>query len=193
MLRKVKSLPLFKDAVKKLNTDTRKWRCIGYGSFGTAYDMGDGRVCKITINAAEIKLAKKVKNRRKKLKSLYKVIDVIKINDEYSLVITPRYKKLPLAHRDALFAMFNHLGEINGKLNTIAKIEERLRYNIKAYAVWPIDVDVLVHTHMSLVRKFNICGILKSISALGHRGYIDLHQENIMLDKNRYILIDVAA
>lgn len=201
MLAKIKRLKSFKKVISKLDTETKNWRVIGGGSYGRAYDMGDGRVCKITTSKHETKVASKLRATNKNFSYLYKVHSTHNIvgrnkKFRYGLVITPRYKQLTENQHIELFELFNLLDiEPSFRFVSMRQIEKRLR--VEAYdryngLIADRYIPGIVKKHLKVFKKYHINYMLRNLRAAKLRPE-DIHYENILKHKNKYVLIDIAC
>lgn len=193
----------FLTAVEKLNTNTGKWKLLGRGAYGYAYDMGDGRVCKITTNAQETKAAAKLLRSKKKYTYLYKILNVLQIdkNDRFwlGLIVTPKYKKLTDNQKVELYELFCFLDLTpNFRIRSIDQIKKKIlrAVNDYCYVPYPYDntgvVNNMVEKRLKIFKKYNILHILRNLKA-ANLGPEDMHYDNILKDENKFILIDIAC
>lgn len=198
MLSKVKRLKNFKTIAQKFPS-TKQWKLLGSGSFGAAYDLGDGTVCKITTSEREANIAKKLLKSKKNFRYIYKIINVFYIRSKkgsfrFGLIITPKYRKLTDRQKAELYDLFNVFEPTRSfKIRSLAQIRNIIRKELRGYYMFSgPPPEKLVRDKMKLVKKYNIYQILRSLKA-AKLGPEDLHYENILKDKDRYILIDVAC
>ena len=200
MLYKLKRHKIFLSAIDGLNTELKKWKLLGSGSYGKAYDMGDGRVCKITTNERETKAAKKLKNSKKNFSYLYKILDVLvlKKGNKFwrGLIITPKYKKLTDNQKAELYELFCFLELTPSfRLSSMKQIKDKIKKAVNDYYV-PLKAQVIVNSvirkRMKIFKRFNILYILRNLKA-ANLGPEDMHYENILKDEGHYILIDIAC
>lgn len=209
MLYKIKRSKTFQGILQELNTNVKQWRWLGRGSYGSAYDIGNGLVCKITSSLAEIDAAKKLLRSKKRLRGLYKIIKIYLIyynNKYYGIIITPKYKKLSAFQQNELFSLSNFLYMSSSfRLTSIKQIKKRMFAQIKKYHHCPAgwyhgnickcskDVfDKLLDKHMKIFRKYNIYGILRSLKAINLPA-VDIHYLNVMRDGKKFLLIDIMT
>ncbi len=208
MLYKIKSSSKFKSIVKELNTNVSNWKWLGRGSYGSAYDMGNGLVCKITSSIIEVRATRKLLRSKKRLKGLYRVIKsyLIKYNNKYyGIIITPKYKKLSIKQQNELFCLCNFLHIDNDfRLKSIKQVKALILAQIKSYHPCPkwyhngickCSADTfndLLDKHMKIFRKYNIYGILKSLKAINLPA-IDIHYLNVMRSGKHFLLIDIMT
>ena len=222
MLHKIKKHKEFISAINQLDTDTKKWKLLGKGSFGRAYDMGDGRACKITTSEREIKVARRLLNSKKKYSYLYKIINVFVLKKKKKfwcgLIITPKYKKLTDRQKTDLYELFCFLDlsprfrlrsikQVRDKITKAASdyyfVHRRMRMGTKAFYsnswagkhIAKGDDDRLrdiVEHRMEIFRDYNILHMLRNLKS-AKLGPEDMHYENILKNNDQYVLIDIAC
>lgn len=200
MLYKLKKYKGFAVAIDELDTDVKKWKSIGEGSYGRAYDMGDGRVCKITRNEHETNVALKLKKSKKSYSYLYRILDVFIIKSrkkfKYALIITPKYKKLTDGQKAELYELFCFLDLTPGfRLRSIEQVKKMIRKSVKdyyfarnAYAI----IDSVVDKTIKTFNKYNVLYMLRNLRD-ARLGPEDMHYDNILKNGQYFILIDIAC
>ncbi len=198
MLSKVKRLKNFQ-RISKNFPPTAQWSLLGKGSFGAAYDLGNGNVCKITTSERETNIAKRLLKSKKNFRYIYKIIDVFNVKSKrgafrFGLIITPKYKKLTDKQKAELYELFNVFEPARSfKIRSLTQIKDIIRKEIHCYHMYSkLPHEKLLRDKMKLIKKYNIYEILLSLKA-AKLGPEDLHYENILRYKDRYILIDVAC
>jgi hypothetical protein len=194
-LRKYKSF-----ITTRLKTDFKTWKLIGKGSIGWAYDMGDGRVCKITTSSAETRIAEKLKKSNNKYPYLYKILDVFFIDNKttkfkFGLIVTPKYKKLTDKEKTDLYELFCFLDlSRRFKYQSIKQIRKKISKAAGDYYFVHQDVKLcdIIDKRMQIFKDYNILNMLRNLKS-AHIGPQDMHYENILKDKDKYILIDIAC
>ena len=211
MLSKLRRNKQFLSAISQLNTSLKKWRVIGKGGYGNAYDMGDGRVCKITTNEHETRIALKLRNSGRRFRYLYKVLDVYFIYTrtrfKCGLIITPKYKKLTDSQQADLyefFAFFDpsrsfRLKSIKQVRSMVAKAAKNyfsvLGYNMENMRPHEADsvcLSNIIERRMKIFRKYDILYMLRNLRD-ANVGPEDMHFLNILKDKDNYVLIDIGC
>lgn len=203
MLYALKKHKGFKAAIKTLNTSAGKWKLLGTGAYGFAYDMGDGRVCKITTNKNETRAAEKIKNSKKKYSYLYKITDVLTLKKRgrfwRGLIITPKYRQLTDRQKTELYELFCFL-ELppSFRIRNVKQIKDRIRKAVSDYYYAPYSydntalIDNAVNKRLKIFRKYNILYMLRNLKAV-KLGPEDMHYDNILKSDDHYILIDIAC
>lgn len=200
MLKKIQKLKQFKTIEKELSANSNKWRFIGSGCYGEAYSIGNNQVCKITTSERETKVADKIKRSNKKYSFLYKIINVFYIKDKYGkfkygIIITPKYKPLNINQQIELhwFLSIFEFSE-NIHLQTMSQIKNMIKRKSKEfYCIAGNRVgDMVFNKGMRVFRKYNIYYILRNLKSAKIKPQ-DIHSDNILKDKDKYILIDLAC
>jgi len=222
MLYILKRNQSFISVVEKLNTDTKKWRLLGKGSFGAAYDMGDGRACKITTSERETKVARRLLNSKKRYTYLYKILDVYSIKKKekfrWGLIVTPKYKKLTDKQKTDLYELFCFLDlsprfrlrsvkQIRNKITKAASdyyfVHRRMKMGTKVFKAnsWAgkhinkgdsVRLRNIIDKRMQIFRDYDILYMLRNLKD-AKLGPEDMHYENILKNNNQYVLIDIAC
>lgn len=196
-----KALALAYPVFQKFKTNIKKWKFIGRGSFGYAYDIGNGRVCKITTSEREAKIALRLLKSKKKYSYLYNVLDVLilKNNGKFwlGLIITPKYRKLTDREKTDLYELFCLLDFAPSfRLRSTKQIKDKIKKSANDYYV-PHSYEAgiinnIVDKRMNIFRKYNILYMLRNLKD-ANLGPEDMHYENILKDNDRYVLIDIAC
>lgn len=200
MLHKLRKNRSFIAAVESLDTNVKKWKSIGSGSYGRAYDMGDGRVCKITTNKRETQVALKLKKSKKKYAYLYKILDVFfifnKTKFKYGLIITPKYRKLTDGQKTDLYELFCFLDlSPQFRFQSVEQVKRKIKKSVYDYYYArrdPPRLDNIVDKSLKIFRKYDILYILRNLKAAS-LGPEDMHYDNILRDGDHFILIDIAC
>ena len=179
---------------KELKTNPKKWKVLGAGSFGTAYDIGKGRACKITTSAREIRAARKLMSSDKRCSGLYKILNVFTIKEyvwgcreTFGLIITPVYQKLSRKEKRELDTI---LWAVYGFSRAKKKI---ITAEIKKQIMSVMSLGgQKQRARMRVLKKYNLYRMVKDLRSLGLK-YFDLHSNNILKNKKTYIHIDIAA
>lgn len=203
MLHKLIKNKNFLAAIGSLETNVEKWKLLGRGAYGYAYDMGDGRVCKITTNKNETKTAAKLAISNKKYTYLYKVLDVLEVRKKkefwLGLIITPKYRKLTDNQKVELYELFCFLNlGPNFRIKSMDQIKQRLSKAVNNYFYLPYPytgggvADNMIAKRLKIFKKYNILHILRNLKA-ANLGPRDMHYDNILMHNGKFILIDIAC
>lgn len=176
----------------------RKWKYIGRGLYGKAYDIGHGLVCKITTNLAEAKAASKVKRTNKKTSSLYKVLDVIYLKRRsviyYALIITPKYNELNPKEITELCSLFQSLEVRKPRFcyHSISQVK-KIIYDSMWWWGYPENVrQIETDKRIKILKKYGVVNMLKNLQSL-KLPPTDVHAGNIMKNGKKYVLIDIGC
>jgi len=199
MIHKIRYNKQFIKAIDCLDTNIKKWKLLGSGSYGRAYDMGDGRVCKITTNKRETSVAVRLM-KGKKYSYLYEILNVFIIKSrgkfKYGLIITPKYKKLTDNQKTELYELFCFLDLTpRFRLQSMNQIRTKIKKAVTDYyfarSAYTIANNV-IEKRIKIFRKYNILYMLRNLKD-AKLGPEDVHYDNILRDGDHFILIDIGC
>jgi hypothetical protein len=190
MLNYVRKHKVFNDVNKKYRI--KKWKRIGSGAYGVAYDIGKNLACKITTNKREARIAEALKSHNRKTSFLYKVLDIFYVKAEeqedglFALIITPKYKKLTKKEKRELWLLLDALWlKTNFTFKSYEQIKNMVARNLNDYD-WKT-----INKVMSYIKKYDIIPMLKNLKAIKLKRH-DIHEDNILKNGKRYVLIDIG-
>ncbi len=199
-------LSAFRDKLAKKGIDVRSLKKLGTGTMGVAYDMGGGKVLKITADVREAKASSLVAG--KDIPNIVRVFDIWKFPgaDWYGLVIeklTPlspqEEKQLTDAVVNTGFPVFLHRAndDWNEAMKLLAQAAVKKFYST-AYAQFPnaattqggqgtrdprvqkfvkTNLDKTVQEFDRITKEYKMRSLFKSLKSLGIQ-YYDFHGGN---------------
>ncbi len=196
-IAKAQLVQVIKQNIKLLDDrgiNVRRGKYLGTGNNGSAWQLTNGKVLKVTTDDAEAHIASHVKG--KHFKHIFTIDDVWafpgKINGHivYGLITEGGLNKLS----DEESEEFDWLIEM---LADLYKGAEKQLYsgNLK-----PVLKGMMIHPHidprnkkhaLELVKKFDLAGICADAKKIGY--FVDLHSGNLMKRANGvYVVIDMG-
>lgn len=164
-LGKGKRFKLPEDFIKRNNINTKKVKLVGYGSYGCAFDVGKGRILKITSQEKEFNSAKKAMDHNSKYLVKY-----------YDAIVLKRY---------SLFAIL--MEKLNTKNRAAQNYKNRALDFLCSYAIdcgEILDPETYelrkMYTELSRIRGYE--GHITS-NLLDYLPELDIHSNNIGVDK----------
>jgi cytidyltransferase-like protein len=182
-------------ALLKKNIDIDKLKELGEGSKGIAYDIGDGRVLKVTTDETEARASMHILN--KNTEYVCRIFDVFRFKElDLFGIIQEKLEKLTGNEKKELeFAMEDQIMLVGRAW----KYEERaIRYKIEDYAyeaeekgheVSPKAAEL--DKALIIAKKYNVPEMVDEVRSNGII-FKDYHSGNIMKRGNRYVLIDLG-
>lgn len=165
-LDKGKRFKLPEDFIKRNNINTKKVKFVGHGSYGCAFDVGKGKILKITSQEKEFNSAKKAMDHNSKYLVKY-----------YDAIVLKRY---------SLFAIL--MEKLNTKNRLAQKYKDRICTFLCKYAINcgeildPETYDLRkMYTELSRIRGYE--GHITN-NWLDRLPELDIHSMNIGVDKH---------
>lgn len=155
------------DFYRKNNIDKDKLIYLGKGDFGTAYQIDDDRVLKITTSKSEFDYAKDLIGKDKQFSSLSKIYDAEKINGNYYIISE----------------YLNEDSSIEEKYNEVRNMLDEVGYSM--FELPSLDFDDLSEQPDKETEKFidELIDVRNDMYRLTGKMSIDLQSENLSYDK----------
>lgn len=182
------------DLLAQRGVDPEGLKYLGTGNNGTAWQMRDGRVLKITTDDAEAHVASAL--RGKQFKHVFTVFDVwafpgqINGHHIYGLVSEGGLQKPSQQDQDEFDNMALTLMEVEESSGKT--MEEDLR-GVLTYLMADPDIEPLQkRITLEAVKKFNVPGMMADMKRIGF--VTDLHSGNFMQRKDgTFVIIDIGT
>lgn len=175
------------EGLTKKGIDPETMEQLGKGSNGIAYDIGENRVLKVTMDGSEARASNHIKG--KDLKHVCKIFDVFKFKGKgkpfYGII---QEKLQPLSTQEQ-----DELRKLTVVMEANAETEDIRSGNFEKIVsdYEKIDTKNGRKFRMMMV-KFQINKMMKELASAGV-SYGDYHDENIMKRGKDYVVIDLSA
>jgi hypothetical protein len=171
------------DRLEKVLADYGYTAPLGIGSFGVAFDIGGGKVAKITYHKEEYENAKKQMSI--KSESLVKIFSAEKINESVFLIISEKVNKL---NRE-LFRIYD-FGKLYYRIAVKGDVEPTFEGLLKYYSWTPekIEYKYFVENMFRFLKKLG-----EESPNFGSNLVSDAHEENVGFRGEDLVLLDLGT
>lgn len=182
----------FEKTLSRYDIDLGSIRFLGKGDNGAAYDVGNGKVMKITLDQTEAESAKSIVGR--KFENIHEIFAVLKLGDTGKyFILQENLTQLSKAEKSKLSKLFDAvtLEDAARMSNTWDGMIAASHKNVDEFENGDQKMHAQVERAYEALKAFHVDKMVAQLNEAGIR-FFDFHPGNVMKRGNSFVLIDLG-